>query len=67
MERRDGPTALLLTRQGLPTLADTSADGVLRGAQMVIAKHERAAWREVRELERTARGQGGFGSTGTEG
>lgn len=35
-----------------------------RIAQLVIAKHERAAWEEVEELEQTLRGSGGFGSTG---
>jgi len=39
----------------------------MRIAQMVIARHEQAAWREVTELDTTARGRGGFGSTGTEG
>lgn len=36
-----------------------------RIAQLVIAKHERAAWEEVEELGETSRGKGGFGSTGT--
>jgi dUTP pyrophosphatase len=36
-----------------------------RIAQLVIAKHERAEWREVTELSATDRGAGGFGSTGT--
>ncbi len=36
-----------------------------RVAQLVIAKHERAAWVEVEELSETTRGVGGFGSTGT--
>ena len=36
-----------------------------RIAQLVIAKHERAEWQEVNELSDTARGEGGFGSTGT--
>ncbi|MGB5942229.1 MAG: dUTP diphosphatase [Leeuwenhoekiella sp.] len=36
-----------------------------RIAQMVIAKHERAQWQEVEVLSDTARGAGGFGSTGT--
>ncbi len=36
-----------------------------RVAQMVIAKHERAEWMEVKELSKTDRGAGGFGSTGT--
>ena len=35
-----------------------------RIAQLVIAKHERADWKEVTSLEETARGTGGFGSTG---
>ncbi|WP_425076456.1 dUTP diphosphatase [Psychroserpens sp. S379A] len=35
-----------------------------RIAQLVIAKHERAEWDEVNELSKTARGEGGFGSTG---
>lgn len=35
-----------------------------RIAQMVIAKHERAEFREVQELSSTERGAGGFGSTG---
>ncbi|WP_111683154.1 dUTP diphosphatase [Winogradskyella tangerina] len=36
-----------------------------RIAQLVIAKHERAEWDETQELSETARGEGGFGSTGT--
>ena len=35
-----------------------------RIAQLVIAKHERAEWVEVDSLKETARGAGGFGSTG---
>lgn len=35
-----------------------------RIAQLVIAKHERAAWELVEELSETDRGEGGFGSTG---
>lgn len=35
-----------------------------RVAQLVIAKHEQAEWIEVEQLEETARGDGGFGSTG---
>ncbi|HLW30875.1 MAG TPA: dUTP diphosphatase [Aequorivita sp.] len=35
-----------------------------RIAQLVIAKHERAAWEQVDELNETSRGAGGFGSTG---
>ncbi|MEO0572826.1 MAG: dUTP diphosphatase [Bacteroidota bacterium] len=35
-----------------------------RIAQMVISKHDRASWVEVKELSKTERGAGGFGSTG---
>lgn len=35
-----------------------------RIAQMVIARHEQAAMVEVATLDETARGSGGFGSTG---
>ena len=35
-----------------------------RVAQLVIAKHERAAWQQVDVLGETERGIGGFGSTG---
>ena len=36
-----------------------------RIAQLVIAKHERAEWKEVEVLSESNRGTGGFGSTGT--
>lgn len=35
-----------------------------RIAQLIIAKHERAEWIEADALSETARGAGGFGSTG---
>ena len=35
-----------------------------RIAQMVVAHHERVEWDEVEVLDETARGAGGFGSTG---
>jgi dUTP pyrophosphatase len=35
-----------------------------RIAQMVVAKHEQITWMPVVELEDSARGTGGFGSTG---
>ena len=35
-----------------------------RIAQMVFARHETAQWEEVEVLEESARGAGGFGSTG---
>jgi dUTP pyrophosphatase len=37
----------------------------LRIAQAVLAPVARAVWREVEALDETARGAGGFGSTGT--
>lgn len=36
-----------------------------RIAQLVIARHERAEWEAVDHLAESARGKGGFGSTGT--
>jgi dUTP pyrophosphatase len=36
----------------------------MRIAQAVIAPVVRGAWRETDDLDETARGQGGFGSTG---
>lgn len=39
----------------------------LRIAQMVVAPVTRAMWQEVDDLDETARGAGGFGSTGTGG
>jgi dUTP pyrophosphatase len=35
-----------------------------RIAQLVIAKHETAEWIEVEELDKSERGEGGFGSSG---
>jgi dUTP pyrophosphatase len=37
-----------------------------RIAQMVIAKHERVSFNQASELTDTARGAGGFGSTGVQ-
>jgi dUTP pyrophosphatase len=37
----------------------------MRIAQMIIAPYTRAQWQEVTNLEESARGAGGFGSTGT--
>jgi dUTP pyrophosphatase len=36
-----------------------------RIAQLVLASHEQASWQEVEILGDSDRGQGGFGSTGT--
>ncbi len=37
----------------------------MRIAQMIIAQYARASWQQVETLEASARGEGGFGSTGT--
>ena len=39
----------------------------MRIAQLVVARHARAVWQEAAKLEDTARGAGGFGSTGVTG
>lgn len=44
---------------------DFTVENGERIAQLVIARHERAAWSEVELLKETVRGEGGFGSTGT--
>lgn len=36
-----------------------------RIAQMIVAKYEQAVWDDVEILEETARGEGGFGHSGT--
>ena len=36
-----------------------------RIAQMVVARHARVSWQQVSSLEESARGDGGFGSTGS--
>lgn len=37
-----------------------------RIAQLVVAKHEHVEWEEVEVLDKTERGEGGFGSTGVQ-
>ena len=46
------------------SLQDFTINDGERVAQLIIAKHEQAEWIEVEQLEETARGEGGFGSTG---
>lgn len=40
-------------------------DPGMRIAQMIVAQHATVQWNEVDTLDDTARGSGGFGSTGT--
>ena len=45
--------------------ADFTVTRGMRIAQMVIAPVTQAVWQEASSLDETARGAGGFGSTGT--
>ena len=45
--------------------ADFIVNNGERIAQMIIAKHEQIIWEPVIQLEKSNRGAGGFGSTGT--
>src|SRR6056300_952334 len=56
-----GDVGVLLINHGKEPF--TVEDG-MRIAQMVIAKYSHFEWNPVDDLERTARGAGGFGSTG---
>ena len=38
----------------------------MRIAQMVVAPYTRVAWNLTESLDQSTRGEGGFGSTGTE-
>lgn len=56
-----GEVAAILINHG------KSAFSIVRGmkiAQLVITTHVRAEWQETQHLDETARGAGGFGSTG---
>ena len=57
-----GEVQVLLVNHGKEPFAVT---GGLRIAQMIVAPVARATLREVATLDETARGTGGFGSTGT--
>ena len=59
-----GEIGVVLINHGSEAFAVTRG---MRIAQMVIARHAQARWQEVADLSQTARGAGGFGSTGTAG
>lgn len=59
-----GEIGVLLINHGAAPFKITRG---MRVAQLVIAPVSRARWREADVLEETARGAGGFGSTGTGG
>jgi dUTP pyrophosphatase len=44
---------------------DFTVERGMRVAQLIIAPYTRAEWQQVNSLEGSARGAGGFGSTGT--
>lgn len=56
-----GEIKVILINHGQEDFIINNGDRI---AQMVIAKHERAVWNVVEELQSTERGAGGFGSTG---
>lgn len=59
-----GEIGVLLINHGAAPFKITRG---MRVAQLVIAPVSRVRWREANTLEDTARGAGGFGSTGTGG
>lgn len=56
-----GEIGVILVNLSTETFTIQNGDRI---AQLVIAKHERAAWNLVSQLSQTDRGEGGFGSTG---
>ncbi|RIV75718.1 dUTP diphosphatase [Pelagerythrobacter aerophilus] len=56
-----GELKVILINHGAEPFAIARGDRV---AQLVLAPVTRAAWEEVADLDETARGAGGFGSTG---
>lgn len=56
-----GELKVILINHGAEAFAILRGDRV---AQLVLAPVTRAAWDEVADLDQTARGAGGFGSTG---
>jgi dUTP pyrophosphatase len=56
-----GEVGVILINHGEEDLVIRRGDRI---AQMVVARYARVAWQEVESLDETARGSGGFGSTG---
>ncbi len=57
-----GEVGVILINKGKDKFEINSGDRI---AQIVFAKYERAEWETADALEETKRGEGGFGSTGT--
>jgi dUTP pyrophosphatase len=58
-----GEVKVLLVNHGQEPFAVERGERI---AQLVVARHERVEWQERKALADTARGAGGFGSTGTD-
>src|SRR5271165_3550746 len=56
-----GEVGVILVNHGTEPFTIRRGDRI---AQMVVARYERVEWQEVENLDDTARGAGGFGSTG---
>ena len=56
-----GEVGVILANLGAEAFVVTRGERI---AQMVIARYERIVWAEVDSVDDTARGSGGFGSTG---
>jgi dUTP pyrophosphatase len=56
-----GEVGVILANLGQEPVVIRRGDRI---AQLVVARYERIAWAETDTLEETARGAGGFGSTG---
>jgi len=56
-----GEIKVILINHGQEDFTINNGDRI---AQLIIAKHERAEWNVVEELQSSERGAGGFGSTG---
>ncbi len=56
-----GEVKIILANLGATSFTITRG---MRIAQLVLAPYVRCGWAEVADLDATARGQGGFGSTG---
>jgi dUTP pyrophosphatase len=57
----DGEVKIILANLGSKSFTITRG---MRIAQLVLAPTVRCGWAEVADLDATARGEGGFGSTG---
>lgn len=56
-----GNVGVILINHGKESFTVNNGDRI---AQAVVTKYERITWNEVEELDKTERGEGGFGSTG---